>query len=217
MRGKLKMLIVISSPLDLPDYYHPHIEKERMIIRQAVSSSQASDTIEIDFIERASAGNIRERLRKEEYHILHFTGHGIYSQRDHVCYLLLEDKFGSAKRVDTGTAADLLSGHGSLRLVVLSGCQTAMAVGHRVLADLPVPLLLKKIPAVIAMQYSVTDESAMDLAREFYTGIRNGLSLDLALTGARRALLENGKQGPGDFGTPILYSDEPDCLRVENP
>ena len=84
-------------------------------------------------------------------------------------------------------------------------------MGHRVLGELPALLLTKNIPAVIAMQYSVTDRSAMDLARTFYSGIGKGLPLDLVLTKARRALLASRNEGMVDFGTPVLYGD-PDCL-----
>jgi len=208
---KLRMLGVISSPIDLPGSHRLQTGKERMIIHQAVDSAYVSDRIEIDFLDKASIQNIQETLAKEEYHILHFTGHGIYSRQERTCYLLLEDDFGSAMRVDNDTVADLLSRHQSLRLVVLSGCQTALAAGHRVLGELPALLLTKNIPAVIAMQYSVTDRSAMDLARTFYTGIGEGLPLDLALTRARRALLASRNEGMVDFGTPVLYGD-PDCL-----
>lgn len=215
VRGRLRMLAVISSPLDLPEFHRPNVEKERMIILQAIARSYASDKIQVDFLDKASLRNIQERLYKKKYHIFHFTGHGIYSQRERMCYVLLEDDFGNTKRVDNDTIAHLLSCHGSLRLVMLSGCQTAVAVGHRVLGDLPAPLLEKKIPTVITMQYSVTNQSIMDFAREFYTGICDRLPLDLALTNARTALLARGNQGLVDFGTPILYGEEPDCLWAE--
>jgi CHAT domain-containing protein len=208
---KLRVLGVISSPLDLPGSHRLQTGKERMLIHQAFDSAYVSDRIEIDFLDRASIRNINEAFDKEEYHILHFTGHGIYSRQERTCYLLLEDDFGGAMRVDNDTVADLLSRHQSLRLVVLSGCQTALSVGHRVIGSLPTPLLAKNIPAVIAMQYSVTDRSALDLARTFYAGIGEGLPLDLALTNARRALLASRNEGMVDFGTPVLYG-EPDCL-----
>ena len=208
---KLRILGVISSPIDLPESHRLKTGKERMIIHQAFDSAYVSDRFEIDFLDKASVRNIQEALDKKEYHILHFTGHGIYSRQERICYLLLEDDFGSAMRVDNDSVADLISRHQSLRLVVLSGCQTALSVGHRVLCELPAPLLTKNIPAVIAMQYSVTDRSAMGLARTFYTGIGEGLPLDLALTNARRALLASRNEGMVDFGTPVLYGD-PDCL-----
>jgi CHAT domain-containing protein len=209
--NKLKMLAVISSPLDLPESHRLHAGKERMIIHQAIAGAYVSDSIEIDFVEKATLRNIQEMLDIGEYHIFHFTGHGIYSRKERTCFLLFEDEFGSAIRVDNERIADFLSRHESLCLVVLSGCQTALAMGHRVLGDLPAPLLMKEIPAVVAMQYTVTNYSAMDLARTFYSGIANGFPLDVALTKARRALLRNKREGLVDFGTPILYG-EPDCL-----
>ncbi len=202
---------MISSPLDLPGSHRLQTRKERMLIHQAVDSAHESDRLDMDFLEKASLRNIQEVFDKGEYHILHFTGHGIYSRQERTCYLLLEDDFGSAMRVDNDTVADLFSRHESLRLVVLSGCQTALSVGHRVMGALPATLLAKNIPAVIAMQYSVTDRSATDLAKTLFTGISEGLPLDLALTNARRALLASRNEGMVDFGTPVLYG-EPDCL-----
>ena len=82
---------------------------------------------------------------------------------------------------------------------------------HRVLGELPALLLTKNIPAVIAMQHSVTDRSAINLARTFYPGIGKGLPLDRSLTNTRRALLSGKNEGMVDFGTPVLYG-EPDRL-----
>jgi hypothetical protein len=111
--------------------------------------------------------------------------------------------------------ASLFSGHRSLRLIVLSGCQTAKTSGRRMFSDLSTLLLARSIPAVISMQYSISDQSAIDLARKFYTGICEGTPVDVALTNVRRELLMNKSQGQVDFATPVLYSDDPDCLQCE--
>jgi hypothetical protein len=211
--GGLKMLSIVSNPLDLPEYYHPRVEEERGFIRQALPPAYASGRMEMDFLDSASLLSIEERLRVKDCHIFHFTGHGIYSQKERRGYLLLEDDLGTATRVDIETFSGLLSRHSCLRLAVLSCCQTTIAVGHRVLGDLPALLLEKGISAAIAMQYSVTDRSAAHLEKEFYAGICDGLPIDRALTNARRALLAQGDEGLVDFGTPVLYSDAPDCLR----
>jgi hypothetical protein len=81
-----------------------------------------------------------------------------------------------------------------------------------VLGELPVSLLSKGIPAVIVMQYSVTDQSAMMLSEQLFSGICQGMPLDHALANARGALLRSGNEGLVDFGSPILYSDHPDAL-----
>ncbi|MBI5417619.1 CHAT domain-containing protein [Candidatus Poribacteria bacterium] len=72
---------------------------------------------------------ILSKLDEEEYHIIHYTGHGVYSEQDRKGYLLLEDDSGKSNPVDNDTFADLLAGYDSLRLVVLSGCQTSKNFG----------------------------------------------------------------------------------------
>ena len=57
--------------------------------------------------------------------------------------------------------------------MVLSACESA---------DLANKLVRKKIPAVIAMQYSILDTSANRFASAFYQAIANGSAVDLSLT-----------------------------------
>jgi CHAT domain-containing protein len=210
--GKLKTLAVIPAPVDLPEFYRPRAEREHVIIHELMDCPEIADKMDLNFLERSTVANLKQKLNSEEHHILHFTTHGIYSQKEHMCYVLFEDEFGNSKRVDSETMADLLAGHGSLHLVVLSCCHTVLAVGHRVLGELPVSLLSKGIPAVIVMQYSVTDQSAMMLSEQLFSGICRGTPVDRALANARGALLRTGHEGLVDFGSPILYSDHPDAL-----
>ncbi len=77
------------------------------------------------------------------------------------------------------------------------------------------PLLLGGIPAVMSMQYSVADVSATSFTEKFYTEISSGTPIDKALTDARKQLYLNEVRGTVDFATPVLYSDDPDCLCTE--
>jgi CHAT domain-containing protein len=210
--GRLKTLAVVPAPVDLPELYRPRAEREHVIIREFLGCPEISDKVELNFLERSSLENLKQKLDDEEHHVLLFTTHGIYSQKGHMCYVLFEDEFGNSKRADSETMADLLAGHRSLRLVMLSCCHTVLAVGHRVLGELPVALLSKGVPAVIVMQYSVTDQSAVKLSGQLLRGICQGMSLDRALANARRTLLRAGHEGLVDFGSPILYSDHPEAF-----
>jgi len=212
IKGKIKMLAVISSPIDLKDNERLQVEQEQMLILQAVDRAYAANAIEVEFLDEASLKAIQARLDEEEYHIFHYTGHGVFSESHDKGYLLLEDDSGRSRHVDNETIAELLSGYPSLRLVVLSGCQTAKTSGRRAQSDLSTPLLLKKIPAVISMQYSVSDQSAMELAKKLYIEISNGASIDLAVARARKELLLEQGAGMVDFATPVLFSDYPECL-----
>ncbi|MBI5663467.1 MAG: tetratricopeptide repeat protein [Nitrospirae bacterium] len=215
IRGVIKMLAVISSPLDLNDRERLQVEKEQMLLLQAVDRAYAENRIEIDFLDESSLRNIQARLDEEEYHILHYTGHGSYSQREDRGYLLLEDDSGRSRHEDNEAVAELLSGYDSLRLVVLSGCQTAKTSGRQAMSDLTTALILRNVPAVVSMQYSVTDDSAINLAMKFYTELVNGSPVDLALTRARKELLLREGHGAVDFATPVLFCDDHECLKTE--
>jgi tetratricopeptide (TPR) repeat protein len=215
VKGKIRMLAIVSSPLDLESHQRLQIEREQMLILQAVDRAVAANRMEIEFEDEASLRNIQGRLEEEEYHIIHYTGHGKYSYKEDKGYLLLEDDSGNSRKVDNETIANLLAGYPSLRLAVLSGCQTAKTSGIEAFRDLSTPLLHKGIPAVISMQYSIADESAMNLAKKLYTDISEETPIDLALTRARKELFLNESAGAVDFATPVLYTDNPDCLCIE--
>jgi tetratricopeptide (TPR) repeat protein len=215
IKGKIRILAIVSSPLDLKPHMRLQVEREQMLILQAVDRAVAANRMEIEFEDEASLRNIQGRLDEEEYHIIHYTGHGVYSDQEDKGYLVLEDDSGNSREVDNETIANLLAGYPSLRLVVLSGCQTAKTSGIEAFRDLSTPLLHKGIPAVISMQYSIADESAMNLAKKLYTEISEETPIDLALTRARKELFLNERAGAVDFATPVLYTDNPDCLLIE--
>ena len=65
-------------------------------------------------------------------------------------------------------------------------------------------LVRKGTPAVIAMQYEITDAAAVELSRAFYVAIRAGLPVDAALTEARKAVAL-WLPGTVEWGTPVLH------------
>ena len=107
---------------------------------------------------------------RKDYHIVHFTGHGIFDQDKGKGYLVLETGDGKARMVDNSAIADLLEGRG-VRLVVLSACQSGKTSNKEAYADLASILAKNKIPAVAAMQYSILDLSATKFASIFYQAI----------------------------------------------
>jgi hypothetical protein len=70
-------------------------------------------------------------------------------------------------------------------------------------------LVRNGIPAVLAMQYEITDQAAMALSRAFYDALADGLPVDTAVSEARKAInleVENTLE----WGTPVLYMRSPD-------
>jgi tetratricopeptide (TPR) repeat protein len=212
MESILRMLVVISSPDD-PRVAPLNTELEQEVILEAVDKLQRDHKMEVDFTEDATFETIQGYLNEKDYHIVHFTGHGIFDQDKGKGYLVLETGDGKARMVDNAAVADLLEGRG-VRLVVLSACQSGKTSNKEAYADLASILARNKIPAVAAMQYSILDLSATKFASSFYQSIASGKPVDLALTEARITMKNAEKSNGVDFATPVLYLFDPDCLAV---
>ncbi len=198
----LKILVVVPSPTDEAEL---NTEKEIAVIQNALDDAVRLGTVKLDFIEEATLETLRLALRTEKYHVLHYTGHGGWDAEEEVGVLVLEKDDGTS---DAATVADLqtaFSGASSLRLVVLSGCMTARTSEQDAFSGVATGLLQNGLPAVVAMQFPILDESGIELARAFYTSLGKGKSVEETLFLARLAMKAR-KNGPKtDWGVPALY------------
>lgn len=126
-------------------------------------------------------------------------------------YLVFEDNhrnadYISAERLGTLLQKSSLSdGNGQtgrVALAVLSACQSGMAVaGESVFNGAAQKLIEHRVPAVVAMQYSVAVESATQFAEQFYRSLGQKNSLAVAVSQAREAMDVEGNQ----WYRPVLY------------
>jgi CHAT domain-containing protein len=144
---------------------------------------------------------------------MHFTGHGIsINGKGH---LVFEAEDRKARLIDNKVLADLFSDMG-IRLVVLSSCESAKGSNKEVFGDLASMLSKRKIPAVVAMQYSVLDDVATRFAHTFYRTIAYGKSVDIALNEARIMMKDSEKSNGFDFATPVMHLSDCNCVQVGN-
>jgi tetratricopeptide (TPR) repeat protein/CHAT domain-containing protein len=185
----LKLFGFFASPLDLGDHERLSAEREQEILLEAINDPAGQGRISADFEDEAKLEILARSLR-DGYHILHFTGHGI-SPRDGGG-LLLEDAHGKKLPASIAEVMQAVkSGVDKLRLAVISGCQTARTLHTGAYSDLARELLRQHVPAVIAMQFSITDEGGLKLAEVLYKEIAKGVELERAVHAARRVLLED--------------------------
>ena len=208
----LRMLVIISGPDD-PRISPLNTEKEQEIILEAVDKLEREQKIKVDFTEEATFENVEGYLNERDYHIIHFTGHGI--NIDGKGNLVFETEDQKARLIDNKTLSDLFSKRG-IRLVVLSSCESAKGSNKEAFGDLASMLSKREIPAVVAMQYSVIDEVATKFAYNFYKTIVSGKPVDLALKEARLVMKNSEKSNGLDFATPVLYLSDPKCVQVDN-
>ncbi len=184
----LKILVMVSAPEDLNRTGRLDYESEEQQIIQAFGELFTNGQVQIDFTDDGSLEGLQSKLQANHYHILHFSGHGVFDeegrmghQTAHTGYLLLEDEENLKQKLIPARdfAHALREGGPNLPdLVLLSSCQTAQgsrtSEGFRGVAN---KLLEAGVPAVVAMGFSILDKFATDFATEFYRQLGNRVEL----------------------------------------
>ncbi len=217
VRGALRILLVAASPDGMPRLRTDHAVED---LRRLLVPSVEKGHIVLDTIVNTTLDDLRSKLL-ENYHILCFVGHG----DSHMIYL--DDGEGGhdtdGRRLPGDpyslSARDLareLEGKPT-RLVFLAACGTAgpaqdsgdpLAGFARDLAR------MARLPAVVAMQYPITDPQANRLTARFFEALAAFRPVDVALAEARKALILQGIAGR-DVLSPILYLQSDDARLFE--
>ncbi len=203
----LRILMLVSSPDDLPTQRVLDYEREQELMLKALDPLLQQGKAVLEIPDEGSLSTLREYLDKDAYHVLHLSGHASFVEGRGASFQL-EDRDGQGESVGAEELARLLMNYPSLRLVFLSGCETARTSDYNAYAGLAQHLLACGVPMVVGMQHKVSDDAARKLAFAFYQGLtlpRCGVAA--ALTRARLALKESEKQS-AEWATPALYSRE---------
>ena len=205
--ARLEILVMISSPTDYPGL---DIENEWSRLNEALAGPVGSGQVRLRRLPEARLTVLQRELRRGEYHILHFIGHAGFDREAQGGVLVLCDDTGKGRRVTAENLGFLLHDHRSLRLVVLNACEGSRASRADPFAGVAQTLVQQGVPAVIAMQFEITDQAAITFAEEFYASVADGHPVDAALADARKAIFGTGNDI--EWGTPVLYLRAPDGL-----
>jgi len=210
----LQMLALLSSPLDLKESERLAIEKEQEILLRATNSPSGQGRLKVVFEDEAKLPVIENTL-ESDFQIFHYSGHGIDPK--YGGGLLLEDPGGKGRLTRVEEILQTLEkGIKSFRLVVLSGCQTARTLYASGFQDLARELVRRKVPAAIAMQFSITDRGGLLFAETLYPRLAEGQPLDMAVSACRRALLQTEEPMiQADALAPVLILTTPRPLKTK--
>ncbi|MGB0930927.1 MAG: CHAT domain-containing protein [Chitinophagales bacterium] len=167
----LKILVMISSPENASYESRLNYEEEEDQIIRAFENLFDIGGIEIDFTDDGSLDNLAEKIAANRYHIVHFSGHGVYHKEKQKSYLALEDSLTMHQElVEAEKFAEVFQRkpQNMPALIVLSSCQTAKGGTEQGMKSVTDELLLKGLPAVISMSVSVTDYFATYFAGVLY-------------------------------------------------
>jgi hypothetical protein len=196
----IKLLIVISNPTD---YALLDTDLERKKLNKALAKLSQVGDINIKYVQQATISNLLAVLETDEFHIIHFIGHGYFDENTQAGGLVFEDENEKGVHISGKYLATAIQNEPSLRLIVLNSCEGGVTSNSNIFAGVAQGLVKKEIPAVLAMQYAITDQAAIVFAEKFYTGLANGKPVDTALGQARRGIYHLPNEL--EFGTAVLY------------
>jgi hypothetical protein len=204
----LRVLVIISSPAG---YETLDGKSEWSKLNQALANLRSRGLVVLKQLQVPTLEALLRELRRAEYHVIHFVGHGGYDRQTDDGVIVLEDERGQASLASGQELGVLLHDHRSLRLVLLNACEGARASIRDPFSGTAQSLVQQGIPAVIAMQFRISDEAAITYAGEFYAALADSYPVDAALAEARKVMFVRRKDT--EWGTPVLYTRSPDgCL-----
>lgn len=206
----LRVLVMIASPSNYPEL---KVDLEWENLHASLLDLEQSGMVRLECLSGATLSTLRRRLQQAQqagqgYHIFHFIGHGGLDPQTQDGVLLMEDEHGRDHQVSGQALSVLLRNHDQLRLVILNACEGAIGGSDDPFTGTAQSLVQQAIPAVIAMQFEITDEAAVAFSREFYMALAGGSPVDASVAAARIAMFTDGHIM--EWGTPVLYLRSPD-------
>ena len=220
---ELRILIVLSAPEKLSIVDADDLISELLGLK--------SNNITVELFTRPTRRTLADKITKDRPHIIHFIGHGregglaLHREEEDIQELTAEDTSRAAMGepalpieeyadwLDSNSVSDLFNDYRP-RLVFLHACKGAASYllprSLQSFSSTARDLAYTIIPAVIAMQYEISNGDAQRFAQKFYRQLREGKNIDEAVVEARRELgrfSSKGRQAWSDrsFGTPLIY------------
>ena len=203
----LRILVMLSSPFGYPPL---NVEHEWENLREALGDLEKRGLVILERLPEATLTALQRQLRRQEYHIFHFIGHGIFDEATREYGVVLEDQNETSRLVSAQLLGTLLHDERQLRLVVLNACEGSRQSPADPFAGTAQTLVQQGLPAVIAMQFEISDDAAITFAREFYSALADGYPIDATLAEARKAILAQGNEV--EWAAPVLYMRSPDGM-----
>jgi hypothetical protein len=202
----LRILGMVAGPGDLPRL---NVDREMQLVEQAVASLRGQGLAELTWLEGQTWRDLQKAMRRGPWHIFHFIGHGGFDRKTEEGLIALVNEDGNQHLLGATELARLLTDHPSLRLVLLNACEGARGSDRGIFSSTAATLIQRGVPAVLAMQYPITDWAAIEFARTFYETLADQWPVDAAVAQARVAVSIALKDSL-EWGTPVLYMRSPD-------
>ncbi|MCB0159906.1 MAG: SUMF1/EgtB/PvdO family nonheme iron enzyme, partial [Caldilineaceae bacterium] len=208
--GPLRILAMVASPTGLEPL---NVALERQRLARALGDLIDDGLVELTWLEGQTWRDLQRAMRPTHgpWHVFHFVGHGGFDPVRGEGFLALADRHGDLYRLTASRLAGVLADHRSLRLAVLNACEGAHGDRLDIFSSASAMLVRRGIPAVVAMQYLITERAAVEFSAHFYDGLADGLPVDTAVTEARKSM-DLAITNTLEWGVPVLFMQASDGM-----
>lgn len=196
----LRLLLVTSSPQDHPAL---NIEEEWQLLSEALKDLKHRGLVDYERLDHVTLDSLQDTLQTFKPHIFHYIGHGYFDEEEQDGGLLFEDNDYKGEFVSSTKLTTALKDHNTLRLILLNACNGARTPTTVLdpFAGTAQRLVKAGLPAVLAMQFKISDQSAIKFSQEFYEAVALAYPIDAALAVARKSISYQNSE----WGTPVLF------------
>lgn len=205
---RIRVAVAVAAPKGLGP-----VEYKRIWDELEQTTRELNKQIQVlDLVTSATTQSI-DNLLEQEPHIFHFIGHARFkneTQQEKGEIALIDALPDRPLWVDSKRFSEIFNRH-SPQVILLQACEGGSLSSSTALVSVASYLVQKNIPAVIAMQYEISNVTAQRFVLEFYQRLAKGDSVDKATQeGRRRIALGPSAYSTRDFATPIIF------MRVRN-
>lgn len=198
-RDRLRALVVVANPTNLSPSLKP-LDVEAELSRARIGL-EGMDLIELAGGGKATPDNILDGMR-QGVDVLYLVAHGGLHKQKNKTFLLLENENGNGQPVFT---EEFVNRMGNLPiLAVLVSCVSAGSDDDPLenpMVALGPALAQRGVPAVVAMQGSVTFATMNKFLPTFFKELQRDGQIDRAIAAARAVVAERP-----DWWMPVLFS-----------
>ena len=215
--NELRILVAWSHPKELRTIDTSVISEIEKLIEDIQGLSE-KDRVQVEQLPKPTHELLRDTVNRFKPHIVHFIGHGkagevaLIKKQEDIDYDIAKGGRGDEADFVNSDSMRAVFATYPPRLVFLHACNgAAVPESLGIFKSTARQLLHADIPAVVAMQYEISNEDASLFAKTFYQQIGEGMSIDEAVKEGRRVLGERAPAwGHPRFGTPVVYLQSED-------
>ena len=152
-----------------------------------------------------------EKVASIQPHVIHFYGHGrVVNNKGQLAFTKVT---GGHDWVDEDTFANKVKLSSNIKFVFLQACESAALAPHKAISGVARQLVSSSVPAVVAMQCRINQDSAINFTKAFYKVLAEEGIIDAAVQSGRVCIAEAKKKSADSdleekdfaFGIPVLY------------